>query len=402
MRRQNSFSRRRSPFRSSQKQRLRALSIFCLICCFCACLNSVWHFGGGNANAGAVTTGLGSGEPAVEYDRGPDCRDLDNTCGDIQQAGSCLAKPERLARCARSCGMCVGYSQEAAPEMTVVAQGKRGAVRMPMVGFGTAGMSDRTDQAVAWALDSGYRLLDSAQAQEWYREDLVSAALQRSGVARGNVFLTSKLHPRHHGTVSASRQLNQSLAAFKTEYLDLLLLHYPRCWGDLCGKVRPQGTWQDSWRALEQAVDDGRLRAIGVSNFNVGELEELQRMARVPPAVVQNHIDLFAQNRDVQWWCRHTRTLCQAYSSQGSQWVMRGHSPNPVLHSPVVLNISAHMGRTPSQVVLRWGLQSGHAVIPQSSNREHIASNFNLFDFVLPLDAMQRLDSLDGTLPDKA
>lgn len=81
---------------------------------------------------------------------------------------------------------------------------------------------------------------------------------------------------------------------------------------------------------------------------------------------------------------------------------MRGHSPNPVLHSPVVLNISAHMGRTPSQVVLRWGLQSGHAVIPQSSNREHIASNFNLFDFVLPLDAMQRLDSLDGTLPDKA
>jgi hypothetical protein len=102
------------------------------------------------------------------------------------------------------------------------------------------------------------------QAREWYREDLVGAALQESGVDRRSIFITSKLHPRHHGYETALAQFGQSLTDLKTDYLDLFLLHYPRCWTGLCNP--PKGTWQDSWRALEALVDAGKIRAIGTSS----------------------------------------------------------------------------------------------------------------------------------------
>lgn len=267
---------------------------------------------------------------------------------------------------------------------------------MPMVGFGTA---SATSQAVSWALQSGYRLIDSAQAQEWYNERQTASALSDSSIPRDQVFLTTKLHPRHHGYTSALRELNQSLTTFKTNRLDLLLLHYRECWPALCGKAQPEGTWRDSWRAAESAVRDGRLGAIGVSNFDVEQLRDLYTFADIKPAVVQVNIDIFHQQRHVQHWCKETGVQCQAYSSLGTQWKMRHPGdPNPVLTSSVVAEIAATLRRSPSQVVLRWALQSNQAVIPQSSNKDHIVANLQLHDYQLNEEMMRRLDNLDGTL----
>ncbi len=173
----------------------------------------------------------------------------------------------------------------------------RGGGRMPRVGFGTAGLGDGTATAVRAALAAGYTLLDSAQAREWYREDLVGQALRDAPVPRHALFITSKIHPRHLGFDASAARLASSLAELQTDYLDLLLLHYPECWGDLCGGVAPAGTWRESWRALEAMHAAGSVRALGVSNFDAAQLRQLLAWARVPPAVVQAHSDPFAQAR---------------------------------------------------------------------------------------------------------
>ncbi|EIE20064.1 Aldo/keto reductase, partial [Coccomyxa subellipsoidea C-169] len=271
-------------------------------------------------------------------------------------------------------------------------------VVMPLVGFGTAGLGAATEEATAWALASGYRLLDSAQAQEWYREDLVGLAVLKSRVPREQVFLTSKLHPRHHGREEAMIQFTKSLSALAVEQVDLFLLHYPECWPGLCGEgFTPKGTWHDSWRALEDLVDKGLVRAIGVSNFGIDELAELLAMARIKPALVQRHSDPLAADAEVRAFCRLAGIQYQGYSTLGSQWLMRGMDENPVLTNPVVDRVANETGRDAAQVVLRWALQHGQGIVPRSSKKERIAANRDL-DFVLSADQMHRIDFLDGSL----
>ena len=136
---------------------------------------------------------------------------------------------------------------------------------MPMVGFGCAGQLGRT--ALGHALAAGYMLFDTAQATEWYAEPELGAAIRASNVSRESLFLTSKLHPRDLGEQSTLKAFPRSLASLGTSYLDAFLLHYPRCFGDLCGPTPAEGTWRDSWRALESLYERGEVRAIGVSNF---------------------------------------------------------------------------------------------------------------------------------------
>ena len=249
-----------------------------------------------------------------------------------------------------------------------------GGGRLPRVGFGTAGLGAGTEQAVRSALAAGYTLLDSAQAREWYREDLVGAALRASAVRRSDLFLTSKVHPRHLGFQRTQRQVDVSLRELDTEYLDLLLLHYPKCWGDLCGGV---------------------VRSIGVSNFDVSELRELLAFARAPVAVVQAHSDPFQANAELQALCASHGIAFQAYSSLGSQ---HGHRINPVLHAPPVLAAAASHNVSAAQVVLRWALQRGQCVIPKSGDAGHMAANRRL-DFQLDSAQMRDIDALDGKLP---
>ncbi len=201
----------------------------------------------------------------------------------------------------------------------------RGGARMPRVGFGTAGLGDGTGAAVRAALAAGYRLLDSAQAREWYREDLAGEALHTASVPRTALFLTTKVHPRHLGRNATAARLAVSLRELRTDYIDLMLLHYPECWGDLCGGVAPEGTWRDGWRALEAMHATGVVRALGVSNFDAAQLEQLMEWARVPPAVVQAHSDPFNQARTpVCWACCASRVSTQRADAHAASFSRTG------------------------------------------------------------------------------
>lgn len=266
----------------------------------------------------------------------------------------------------------------------------RSGARMPRVGFGTAGLGDRTAVSVGAALAAGYRLLDSAQAREWYREDLVGAALEATALPRESVFVTTKIHPRHLGYAQTAERVAVSLRELQVDCVDLLLLHYPACWGDLCGGETPAGTWRDSWRALEAAKAAGQARALGVSNFDAAQLRELLQWAKEPPDVVQAHSDPFSQarppapsllapvhaltrpvmpqNRELQRVCAEHGVVFQAYSSLGLQWWGAGYRRNPVLHAPVVEAASVAHQVTPAQVVLRWALHRGQASSPSAQS----------------------------------
>ena len=347
-------------------------------------------------------------EEALEKD--PPCSDLAEHCAGWASSGECAKNPAfMLERCKESCGLCGDSPAIGADETRSLDPRAIGHVvlnsghRMPLVGFGTAGLGDMTATATKWALQAGYRLVDTAQAPEWYREDLVGEAIRAflasGGATREELFITSKLHPRDHGAERAKAMLESSLTNLGVDYLDLFLLHYPACWGTLCGGVEPQGTWRDSWRALEELQRAGKVRSIGVSNFDVNELRELAEWARVEPAVVQRNSDVFSADKETRQLCESKRWQYEAYSSLGSQWLMRGHRENPVLTHADVKRIARKKGKSPAQVVLRWAIQHGQIVIPRSSNRGRIAENLDVAGWTLGDDDMFALDALDGHPP---
>ena len=247
-------------------------------------------------------------------------------------------------------------------------------VRLPAVGFGTAGLGRGTARSAQTALIQGFRHFDSAQATEWYDESSLGAVVQAAAVPREALFLSSKLHPKDHG---AAAPLGPSLRAFGTSYLDLFMLHFPRCWDGVeqCRGATPAGTWRDSWRLLEAAYDAGEVRALGVSNFGLRDLEELWAMARVKPHVVQNWMDPLHPDRAVRAFCRDHGVAFVAYSSLGTQHLGRGEGRNPVLESPVLREIAARRGRSVAAVVLSWVLSGGAGVIPRSASAAHIEDN---------------------------
>ena len=178
-------------------------------------------------------------------------------------------------------------------------------VELPLLGFGTAGLMGRTRESVRAAIAAGFRAFDTAQATEWYREADVGAALAASGVARERFFVTTKMHPRDHGYQTTRRRVAESAAALGGR-VELFLLHYAECWPGLCGAAhRPAGTWRDSWRALEDALADGDVQAIGVSNFRPEQLRELVEGAatRVKPHVVQSWMDPLHQDAPLRALC---------------------------------------------------------------------------------------------------
>ena len=259
-------------------------------------------------------------------------------------------------------------------------------VPYPLVGFGTAAMGHHSREATMTALQAGYRHLDTAQAPEWYSERSVGAAVQAylwdqpaDGVTRADLWLTTKLHARHHGYNAVLERVKSSLENLGTTYLDLFLLHHPRCPGP-CDP--PEGTWRDSWRALEELHARGTVRAIGVSNFDGWELRELvEKVAVVKPHVVQNWMDPFHQDRDTRAYCAEHGIAFTAYSSMGTQWEMRPDvGGNIVMHSPVLRRIAATHGVAVPLVVMSWSLQQSPpaGVIPRSTNPAHIEANLRL------------------------
>lgn len=251
-------------------------------------------------------------------------------------------------------------------------------VQIPQVGLGVyqSPQGAATRDAVTAALELGYRHIDTARI---YRNETdVGAAIKASAVPRDQVFVTTKLWNDDHGYDAALRALDASLGRLGLDYVDLYLIHWP-----VPGKRR------ESWRALEQAFADGRARAIGVSNYMVQHLRELLGEAKVVPHVNQIELTPFLQRREACALCREHGIVTEAYSP-----LTRGQR----LGHPTVGAIARAVGRTPAQVLLRWGIQHGHVVLPKSIHRARIAENAAVFDFTLDTEAMAKLDGLEQGL----
>jgi diketogulonate reductase-like aldo/keto reductase len=227
------------------------------------------------------------------------------------------------------------------------------------------------ENAVRWALELGYRHIDTAQA--YGNEESVGRALRDSGVPRDQVFITTKFYP---GRRDPAAEADQSLRRLGIDQLDLYIVHWPQ-----------RGpTW--AWPGMEEARRRGHARSIGVSNFSVKELEQVMAIASIPPVANQVQFSPFEYRRALLNACTDRGVALEAYSPLGT---------GRHLSDRTVGAIAERAGRTPAQVLLRWSLQRDAIVIPKSTHRERIAENAQVFDFALSDDEMAALDALDKT-----
>ena len=248
-------------------------------------------------------------------------------------------------------------------------------VLMPVLGLGVWQMDEgrETEQAVEWALEAGYRHIDTAQM--YRNERSVGAAVARSGLPREDVFVTTKWVPMVRG---ATAELQRSLERLGFEYVDLYLIHWP-----IPGRSGP------GWRELEQLRDRGLARSVGVSNYGAERLERVVEKSNHPPAVNQVQFSPFHYRRALLEACERLGVVLEAYSP-----LERGGRD---LDHPTVAEVASRLGRSSAQVLLRWAVQRGAVVIPKSSRRERIVSNAQIFDFELGEADMAALDGLDRT-----
>jgi diketogulonate reductase-like aldo/keto reductase len=245
--------------------------------------------------------------------------------------------------------------------------------RMPLLGLGVWQVPDgpECESAVRWALEAGYRHIDTAQA--YGNEASVGRALHDSGVPRDEVFITTKFHPTRADPVA---EAEKSLRLLGLDRLDLYIIHWPR----------GGATW--AWPGMEEAQRRGYARSIGVSNFSAGELEQVSALATVAPVVNQVQFSPFEYRRALLDACSQRGIALVAYSPLGT---------GRYLKNATVAPIAERLQRTPAQVLLRWCLQHDALVIPKSVNRERIAQNAGIFDFVLSDADMVAIDELDRT-----
>lgn len=246
---------------------------------------------------------------------------------------------------------------------------------MPILGIGTFRLSsDRAAESVETALRSGYRLIDTARI--YGNEDGVGRGMVASGLPREEVFLTTKLWTDDFGR--AAEAIDQARSRLGVDYLDLLLLHH----------TAPQD--EDAYRAMEDAVRQGTVRSIGLSNYHSDDVDRIMRFASVAPAVVQNETHPYFQGRAVQRHIARQGAVLEAWYPLGG----RGNT-QVLFGDPVIAEIASAHGKTPPQVLLRWHLQAGHVAIPGSGNDDHIRENIAVFDFELTAQEMRRIAGLD-------
>ena len=250
-------------------------------------------------------------------------------------------------------------------------------VEIPQLGFGVYQVPpEDTAEAVSTALEIGYRHIDTAEM--YGNEKGVGEAVARSGIDRGEVFVTSKLNNGYHRRDDALRAFDQSLADLGFEYLDLFLVHWPLPGIDV--------DYVETWKAMEEIYASGRARSIGVSNFQAHHLRRLFGETEVRPAVNQIEVHPYLAQEELRAFDADHEIVTEAWSpiAQGK-----------VLDDPAVVRVAERYSRTPAQVVLRWHVQRGDVVFPKSVNRERMQQNFELFDFELDGDAMGDLSALD-------
>ncbi|GIQ94500.1 aldo/keto reductase [Lactiplantibacillus plantarum] len=249
-------------------------------------------------------------------------------------------------------------------------------VEMPKLGFGVFQVTDldQCEQAVVDAIDSGYRLIDTAAAYQ--NEAAVGRAIKRSGVDRKELFITSKLWVSDANYERAQKGIEQSLNNLGLDYLDLYLLHQP--YGDVVG----------AWRALEEAYKAGKTRAIGVSNFYGDQLKNLELSNEVKPAINQIEVNPWYQQKSEV-------DFAQSDDIQVEAWAPFAEGKHEIFTNKVIAEIANKYGKSNGQVILRWLLQRGIVVIPKSVHKNRMAENINVFDFELKSDEMNALNNLD-------
>lgn len=245
-------------------------------------------------------------------------------------------------------------------------------VEMPMAGIGTFLLSPQEAEASCIsALQDGYRLIDTANA--YVNEKAVGRAMKKSGIAREEIFLETKLWPSFYNDVDA---VEKTLQRLDTDTIDLLLIH------------QPAGNYIAGYRLMEQAYKAGKVRAIGLSNFNEEQIREILSVCEVRPAVLQTEIHPYSQEKRLKEFLSKEDIVIQA-------WYPLGHGDAALLQEPVFAKLAEKYGKSNAQIILRWHIQAGNVVIPGSKNPEHIRANFDLFDFELTAEEMQEVQKLN-------
>ncbi len=245
-------------------------------------------------------------------------------------------------------------------------------VKMPMAGIGTFLLSpDEAEASVLHALECGYRLIDTANA--YVNEKAVGRAMKRSGLPREEIFLETKLWPSFYEQEDA---VDQTLARLDTYYIDLLLIH------------QPAGNYIAGYQQMEKAYKEGKVRAIGLSNFTAAQIQEILDICEVKPAVLQTEVHPYSQEKELKAFLTKEEIVIQA-------WYPLGHGDKALIEEPLFTQLAAKYGKTNAQIILRWHIQDGNIVIPGSKNPAHIQDNFDLFDFALTDEEMRQIAAMD-------
>lgn len=248
---------------------------------------------------------------------------------------------------------------------------------IPALGFGVYLMSSvEVEQYLPQAIETGYHHIDTANA--YFNEVAVGKVVRESGVPREDFFITTKLFPQSYPYDQCKADIDATLERLGLAYVDLLLFH------------QPYGEYVEGWRAMEEAVAEGKVRSIGLSNFPVHKIEQIMEVATIKPAVLQVEIN--------PYWNQHALKAELAKIGLGDVvfegWYPFGHGDAKLLAEPVLAKIAEAHGKTPAQVILRWMLQEGDVAFPKTTNPRHIRDNFDVFDFELTDDEMARINAL--------
>lgn len=248
-------------------------------------------------------------------------------------------------------------------------------VKMPILGYGVYQVTkDECERCVLDALKVGYRSIDTAQS--YFNEEEVGNALAKSGIPREEIFLTTKVWIEHYGYENAKKSVEESMRKLKTDYLDLVLLHQP--FSDAYG----------AYRALEELYEAGKIRAIGISNFYTDRMVDFASFNKIKPMVNQVEVHIYNQQKEMKEWA-------DKYGIQMEAWAPFGEGRGGTFDNPAIVEIAEKYGKTPAQIMLRWQIQRGIVVIPKSTHIERMEENFNVFDFTLAEEDMNKIAALD-------
>lgn len=245
-------------------------------------------------------------------------------------------------------------------------------IKMPMAGIGTFLLTpDEAEASVLSALECGYRLIDTANA--YVNEKAVGRAIKKSGLKREEIFLETKLWPSFYEQADA---VEKTLERLDTPYIDLLLIH------------QPAGNYIAGYKLMEKAYQEGKVKAIGLSNFSREQIEEIFSVCKIKPTVLQTEVHPYSQEKALKSYLKEKGIVIQA-------WYPLGHGDKALIEEPLFAELGKKYNKSSAQIILRWHIQSGNIVIPGSKNPAHIRDNFDLFDFSLTQEEMDKIADMD-------